>query len=45
LWGAVAKVLTMCCFSSRYKYGVGSYSKRKKIFSFFKFVEGGAYRF
>jgi hypothetical protein len=29
----VAKVLSMYCFSDRYRQGVGSY--------FFKFVEGG----
>jgi hypothetical protein len=33
LLGAVAKVLSMYCFSDKYGHGVGSYS-------FFRFVEG-----
>jgi hypothetical protein len=31
LLGAVAKVLSMYCFSDKYGHGVGSYKKSKKI--------------
>jgi hypothetical protein len=30
----VAKVLSMYCFSDRYRQGVGSYKKRKGFFLF-----------
>jgi hypothetical protein len=39
LLSAVAKVLSMYCFSDKYRQGVGSY-KKIKTFSLFRLVKG-----